>query len=59
MTKTEVRLFLDQPYYDVVKDLVKKGFGSTESEVVRTMVREWIKQNMPERFDELIEKKVS
>jgi len=50
MTKTEVRVFLDDPYHKVVKELVKKNFGSTESEVVRTMVREWIKANMPERL---------
>jgi metal-responsive CopG/Arc/MetJ family transcriptional regulator len=52
--KKEVRVFLDGIYLNVIDDLIG-SYGTNRSEVVRTMVHDWVKGELG--FDGLMKYK--
>ncbi len=47
--KAQVRVFLDGVHLKVVDDLIGAGYGGTRSEVIRTMVHDWVRDNIVTR----------
>ncbi|MGQ9788543.1 MAG: hypothetical protein ACUVQM_04485 [Candidatus Hadarchaeaceae archaeon] len=39
--KGEVRVFVDGIYLRIIDDLIKSGYGTNRSEVIRKMVHDW------------------
>jgi Arc/MetJ-type ribon-helix-helix transcriptional regulator len=44
--KVEVRVFVDGLYLKIIDDLVKAGYGTNRSEVVRKMIHDWTMVNL-------------
>ncbi|MBC7219689.1 MAG: hypothetical protein H5T49_06140 [Hadesarchaea archaeon] len=39
--KGEVRVFVDGIYLKIIDDLIRSGYGTNRSEVIRKMVHDW------------------
>ncbi len=39
--KGEVRVFVDGLYLKIIDDLIRTGYGTNRSEVIRKMVHDW------------------
>jgi len=44
--KAEVRVFLDGTYLKIIDKLLGTGYGTNRSEVVRTIVHDWVKTEL-------------
>ena len=44
--KGEVRVFIDGLYLRIIDDLIKSGYGTNRSEVVRVMIHDWTLSNL-------------
>ena len=44
--KAEVRVFVDGLYLKVIDDLIRAGYGTNRSEVVRKMIHDWIMREL-------------
>lgn len=47
--KAEVRVFLDGVHLKVIDDMIGAGYGNTRSEVVRTMIHDWVRDNIEKK----------
>jgi len=44
--KAEVRVFLDGAYIKIIDDLLGTGYGTNRSEVIRTIVHDWVVEKL-------------